>query len=151
MILSIYFLSLIFFILGWIYYYKPQRIQGINNFFRNKIFNDRYILFKRKKAAVVFFIIACILFTSGLIKAHHDEKNNKNLQFDIVNKEIILDIISVYVKRLSDSPKDLTILTKLAYSYEAFGEKNRELLTWEKILSLDPANETAQKKLKFKR
>ncbi|MDR2425681.1 MAG: DUF4919 domain-containing protein [Endomicrobium sp.] len=108
-------------------------------------------MFKRKKAAVVFFIIACILFTSGLIKAHHDEKNNKNLQFDIVNKEIILDIISVYVKRLSDSPKDLTILTKLAYSYEAFGEKNRELLTWEKILSLDPANETAQKKLKFKR
>lgn len=146
MVLSIYFLSLLFCILGWIYYYKPGTTQRINNFFRNTIFNDRNILLKRKKIAIVFFVAAGLLFTSGFIRALEEQKEN-DISIGIINNEIIFDLISVYAKQLSENPQDIKILTKLAYAYEAIGEKKRELLTWQKILALEPENETAKKGL----
>ncbi|MDR1195942.1 MAG: hypothetical protein LBL00_05650, partial [Endomicrobium sp.] len=81
------------------------------------------------------------------------EKNKKVMPFETIetiNKEIIFDVISVYAKRLSETPEDLTALTKLAYSYAALGEKSRESLTWKRILALDSENETARKKLNYK-
>jgi tetratricopeptide (TPR) repeat protein len=149
MVLSIYFLSLIFFMLGWIYYSKPGVIQNINNFFKNRIFNDRNILLKRKKIAIVFFIAACLLLTSGFIRAL-EEQNKKVLPVATVNHEIIFDLISIYIKHLSENPKDIAVLTKLAYAYEALGEKNRELLIWKRVLDLAPENEAAKKRLGIK-
>jgi tetratricopeptide (TPR) repeat protein len=150
MVLSIYFISLIFFALGWIFYYKPGTTQKINGFFRNRIFNDRHILLKRKKIAIVFFIAACIFITSGFVRALEEQKR-KQLPFKTINHELAFDLISIYTKQLSENPDNLPVLTKLAYAYEAIGEKNRALVIWKKILDMDTENETAKKMLNAKR
>lgn len=148
MVLSIYFLSLISFIMGWIYYYRPQYVQKINAYFKNIIFNDRNILLKRKKIAVVFLLLSAFFFTSGFLISQ-DEKNKKSLPVETINKEIVFDIISVYMKHLDEEPGDLTALKKLAYAYDAIGEKKREFTIWKRILTLYPEDETAKKKLQL--
>ncbi|MCL1971614.1 MAG: hypothetical protein FWG57_01320 [Endomicrobia bacterium] len=150
MVLSIYFLSLLFFILGWIYYYKPSRVQKINNFFREKIFNDRYLLLKRKKIAVVFFMAACLLFTSGFIKSQ-DEKKKISIQIESEDKEVLFDAIASYNKRLAEQPEDVIILTKLAVAYKTLGENNRASLTRKRILALNQKNRTVKEGVNVKR
>ncbi|MCL2145279.1 MAG: hypothetical protein FWH43_07320 [Endomicrobia bacterium] len=149
MVLLIYLLSLVFLIFGWIYYYKPARIQKINIFFKEKIFNDRYVLLERKKISVVFFLAACLLFTSGFIKSQ-EEKKKKIIHAEHIDKEIIFDVISIYNKRLSEQPENIMTLIKLANAYEIIGEKNREFLTWKKVLAIDPENEAAKERIDAK-
>ena len=145
MLLSIYFLSLIFLVLGWTYYYKSARVHKLNDFFRKKIFNDRYMLLKRKKIAVVFFLAACLLFTTGFIRSQ-DEKKKKSIQIEFTDQGILFDVISLYYKRLAEQPEDILTLTKLAHVYKTLGEKNRERMTWEKILVFDPENKAAKER-----
>lgn len=134
--------------MGWIYYYRPQYVQKINAYFKNIIFNDRNILLKRKKIAVVFLLLSAFFFTSGFLISQ-DEKNKKSLPVETINKEIVFDIISVYMKHLDEEPGDLTALKKLAYAYDAIGEKKREFTIWKRILTLYPEDETAKKKLQL--
>lgn len=134
--------------MGWIYYYRPQYVQKINAYFKNIIFNDRNILLKRKKIAVVFLLLSAFFFTSGFLISQ-DEKNKKSLPVETINKEIVFDIISVYMKHLDEEPGDLTALKKLAYAYDAIGEKKREFTIWKRILILYPEDETAKKKLQL--
>ena len=150
MVLSIYFLSLLFLILGWIYYYNPARIQKINGFFREKIFNDRYLLLKRKKIAVVFFMAACMLFTSGFIKSQ-DEKKENSILVEPADKEILFDAIAFYNKRLAEHPEDVIILAKLAIAYKTLGESNRAFMTRRKILTLNSKNRTIKEGLNAER
>lgn len=151
MVLSIYFLSLISFIMGWIYYYKPQSVQKINGYFKNIIFNDRNVLLKRKKIAVVFLLLSAFFFTSGFLISQN-EKNRKPLPVPVetIDKEIIFDIISIYMKRLDENPEDLATLKKLACAYDTIGEKKREFIIWKRILTLYPEDETAKKRLQLK-
>lgn len=149
MILSIYFLSLLFFVLGWIYYSRPQTIARINVFFRQKVFNDRYILLKRKKIGILFFTIACLLCVSAFVFSA-DAKKKRKIPSNSINKEIIFDVISYYRKGLSETPDNTELLTKTGYAFEALGEKNRASAIWKRILALDPGNETAKKRLNAK-
>ena len=143
MILSIYFLSLILFILGWIYYFKPGLVQRINSFFKTNVFNDVYILIKRKKIAVVFFLAACLLSTSAFIHVR-EQKKKLNLAAASINKEIIYDALYAYRKELAKNPDDILILTKCADSYELLGEKNKAAAIRRQIMSLGNKNVTAQ-------
>ena len=146
MILSFYFLSLICLIFGWIYYYKPSFAQAVNAYFRNKIFNDRYILLKRKRLAVIFFVFAVLFFTSALVITL-EQKNRQNTINRTETTDIFFDIISVYTANLADNPDDLNTLSKLADAYAAIGEQKREITVLKKILDLDPKNEKAKKRL----
>ena len=146
MILSFYFLSLFCLILGWIYYYRPSFAQKINAYFRDKIFNDRYILLKRKRIAVIFFVFAVLFFTSAFVITL-EQKNRQNILNRSENTDIFFDIIGVYTATLADKPEDLNILAKLADAYAAIGERKRETAILKKLLDLDPNNEKAKKRL----
>jgi len=136
MILSIYFLSLLLFILGWIYYFKPGLVQRINAFFKTNVFNDVYILTKRKKIAIVFFLAACLLSTSAFIHVR-EQKKKSDLAAESINKEIIYDAFSLYKKELAQNPDDIQLLTKCADSYEILGDKNKAASIRKQIQELD--------------
>lgn len=147
--ISIYFLSVLFFILGWVCYFKPNAAQKFNSFLKYTIFNDTNILLRRKKVAVVFFIAACLLLTFG-VTVSQNEKRKISIPEETIDKEIIFDIISVYTKRLAENSDDVRTLIKLAHAYESIKEKNREFIIWKRVLALEPENEEAKKKLNIK-
>lgn len=149
MLLSIYFLSIIFFIIGWIYYSKPERIQRINTFLRNKVFNDRYTLIKRKKIAVLFFVIACLLASIAFIRSIEENKKTV-LPMDEINKTIYYDALYLYKKTLEKDPENVLFLTKSACIYEALNDKKKADSIWKKILILEPNNDFARMRLNDK-
>lgn len=140
MILSMYFLSLILLIIGWFYYAKPQSVQKFNDFCKNRIFNDKVILLKRKKIAVIFFFAAFVLGITAYVQSKEQS----------LAKEVIQDALASYKHILTEESENIAVLIKSAYAYEALGEKNMAADVWKKILTLDPENETAKQRLNVK-
>ncbi|MCL2485506.1 MAG: hypothetical protein FWF00_03825 [Endomicrobia bacterium] len=135
-----YFLSLILLIIGWFYYAKPQSVQKFNDFCKNRIFNDKVILLKRKKIAVIFFFAAFVLGITAYVQSKEQS----------LAKEVIQDALASYKHILTEESENIAVLIKSAYAYEALGEKNMAADVWKKILTLDPENETAKQRLNVK-
>ena len=56
----------VFFLLGWVYLYKPNLIVALNRVARDVFFNDRSILLQRKKASILFFCLALLALYMGV-------------------------------------------------------------------------------------
>ncbi len=48
--------------LGYIYLYKPKLVMKINSYAKEFLFNDAYVLLRRKRIGVVFILLAVIAF-----------------------------------------------------------------------------------------
>ena len=48
--------------LGYIYLYKPKLVMKINFYAKEFLFNDAYVLLRRKKIGVIFILLALIAF-----------------------------------------------------------------------------------------
>ncbi|MDR1941055.1 MAG: hypothetical protein LBQ47_01860 [Endomicrobium sp.] len=145
MLLAIYFLSALFFILGYLYYSSPQKAQRINSFFNEKVFNDRYIILKRKKISVCFlllgFLCSVIAFTDASLKERRAARN------EAVTHAIYCDALYIYGKLLKENPDNADLLVKYGYVLESLGSSKKARAVWEKLLSLDPQNKEAQERL----
>jgi len=64
--LIVLFLGLFLIFLSFSYYYKVDWVIKINSFFREFLFNDRFILSSRRKRALILFIIGFILLIISL-------------------------------------------------------------------------------------
>ncbi len=147
MILSMYFLSILLFILGWIYYSRPEQIQKINNFFKANVFNDRYILIKRKKIGVLFFLLAFFFSTSAFVYSIEEKALAKNTASNnLIVREILNDTAVMYTQTLKDDPDNIHLIMKLALTFDALGDYKKASLAWAKILLVDPHNDIARKR-----
>ena len=149
MILSICFLSLFFFVLGWFYYSRPEKIQKLNAFLRDRVFNDRYILVKRKKVAIVCFLLSFLLLTVVYLMSH--EAKNRYVAASSVHKDIAFDAAAYYKKAFSEHPDDTNLIIKYAYVYEILGEKHKSDALWNKAIVLNPETKTLRMRLNAKR
>ncbi len=48
--------------IGWIYIYRPKLVMKINYYAKEFLFNDAYVLLRRKKIGVFFILLAIIAF-----------------------------------------------------------------------------------------
>ncbi len=67
------FCGILFFFLGLGYLYQPKFILRINTFFRNYVFNDRFIL-ERKKWGIFFLLLSMIAFYMGITALLRNDK-----------------------------------------------------------------------------
>jgi hypothetical protein len=65
--------GIIFFLLGLGYLYQPNFILRINVFFRNYLFNDRFLL-ERRKWGIFFLLLSVIAFYMGITALLRNEK-----------------------------------------------------------------------------
>jgi len=65
--------GIIFFLLGLGYLYQPNLILRINAFFRNYLFNDRFLL-ERRKWGIFFLLLSFIAFYMGITALLRSEK-----------------------------------------------------------------------------
>jgi len=56
----------VFFLLGWVFLYKPNLIMALNRIARDVLFNDRSILLQRKKLSILFFCLALLALYMGM-------------------------------------------------------------------------------------
>jgi tetratricopeptide (TPR) repeat protein len=145
MILAIYLLSVFFFIVGWLYYSSPEKARKINSFFNDKIFNEKYIILKRKKISSFFlflgFICSMIAFADAIYEERHDKRS------DEITQAIYFDALGAYEKILEKNPDDQVVLVKCGHILESFGKASEARNVWKKLLSLNPENKTVKEKL----
>lgn len=65
--------GIIFLLLGLGYLYQPNLILRINAFFRNYLFNDRFLL-ERRKWGIFFLLLSFIAFYMGLTALLRNQK-----------------------------------------------------------------------------
>lgn len=139
--------GILFFVLGWIYLYKSNIVLNLNRFVRETIFSDRLVLLKRNKLAILFFCLSFIAlymalatFTAQVI----DKRKNvwmidstKYLMYmamqDYCNEKY-QNAIEKYLRILKSEPNNYEVLKRLAYTYDAAGEKKTAKVFWKRIL-----------------
>ena len=54
--------GIVFLFIGFIYLYKPKLVVRINFYAKEFLFNDAYVLLRRKKIGVFFILLSVIAF-----------------------------------------------------------------------------------------
>jgi tetratricopeptide (TPR) repeat protein len=156
-------LGVFFFFLGWIYLYKSNIVLMLNKIAREVLFNDRLVLLGRKKVAILFFCLSFVALYMGITSlgrwVDKREKNNwvfesnKYLMYMAMQdycREQYGNAIEKYEKVLKLEPDNLEVLKRLAYTYDAQGDKKKARAIWKRILRLSPGmtDKEIQEKLK---
>jgi len=149
------------FIIGWVYLYKPNLVLHLNRIAREFLFNDRLILVKRKRLAVLFFcfsFIALFMGVNSLTTLQENEEANSWV-LEIGNYKMYLamqdfcagkyqDALDRYQQVLHSDPQNIKVLKRIAFTYTALGDKRKASLYWRKVLELDPADTDSTSELK---
>lgn len=157
------FAGILFFILGWIYFYKSNLVLTINRIAREAFFNDRIILLERKKLAILFFclsFLALFMGTSSLSKWFEADKNNKlfiepqkyllYMAMQDYYKSNYENALEKYKQVLKYDPNNINAMKRMAYTYSACGEKKQAKALWIKLSRLLPDNKEILKQLEKK-
>jgi len=143
-----------------IYLYNSNLVLGLNRAAREVIFNDRIILLKRKKLAVRFFCFSFIAIYTAFssLNAFVDSKNEK--KFRRISVENILYIaaqdyfngrydpaLAMCRRVLGSEPGNIDALKRIAYIYEAQGNKKKAREAWKHLLKLAPSDKESKQNL----
>jgi hypothetical protein len=150
------FITGIFFLfLGWIFFFKPNLVASVNEFAREKIFNDRIILLERKKLAALFFLIAVVaVYMTFLSVIEHITVYSGGRWKQQANQYLMYMAMKDYFGRRYDSalekygkilltePNNIEALTRMATIYQATGDKKRASVIFSRLLMINKANST---------
>jgi len=156
--------GILFLVIGWVYFYKPNLVMTINKLARESFFNDRIILLERKKLAILFFCLSFVALYMGFSSLANllgsRGKNSWMMQASSYMMYMAMqdycrekydNAIQKYNLVLKSDPDNLTALKRLSYTYEACGDTAKARVIWQKILTLDPKNVEIMEKLKLKK
>lgn len=152
--------GLLFFILGWIYLYKSSLVLAINKAVREVLFNDRRVLLERKKLAISFFCLSFIALYMGFSSladwVSATRKNSWVIEPDSYLMYMAMqdycteryqNAIEKYLKVLQNQPDNLEAVKRLAYTYDAAGEKKKARALWKRLLKAYPENKKVFEKI----
>ena len=153
--------GLLFFLLGWIYLYKSNVVLNLNRIARDLLFNDRTVLLERKKLAIFFFCMSFVALYMGISslmlwltsreKYHWAMETDKYLLYMAMQDyctERYANAIDKYEKVLKSEPNNLEAWKRLAYTYEAQGDKKKARMIWKKLLVITPDSHSVLPQLK---
>ncbi|OGS22964.1 MAG: hypothetical protein A2252_07765 [Elusimicrobia bacterium RIFOXYA2_FULL_39_19] len=148
--------SVCFFLLGFVYFYRPDLILKINALMRKVFFDDKKVLVNRKKAGILLILFSLILFYTFFSFRCAPHEN--------VNSEIYKFWVSYYggnyaqARKISENiikydPENRTATQQLAMVCFTLGDYKNANIYAQRILNENPNNkrmriilETASKK-----
>ena len=149
--------GILFFFLGWMYLYRSNLVLILNRIAREVLFNDRRILLDRKKLSIIFFclsFVALFMAFSSLTKWVSDQgkdrwanESTEYLMYMAMQDyctERYTNAIEKYNKILITDPNNAAILKRLAYTYDANGEKKKARQIWKKLLRMNPNDQESK-------
>lgn len=140
------FFGVFFFLLGWVYLYKSNLVVELNRIARDILFNDRRVLLERKKLAILFFCLSFMALYMGLssLTAKKQENwligTNHYLMYMAMQDYCTAryqNAIEKYERILHNDPNNVSALKRLAYTYDACGEKRKAKALWVKLGTLN--------------
>ena len=150
-----------FFVLGWIYLYKPNLVLQVNRIAREKIFSDRLILLERKKLAILFFCLSFVGLYMGmtsLIALQNNRQSNIWIMKPVTYQSYLAmqdfcagryeSALQKYRNILKEEPDNMEALKRMAYTYAAMGDRKNAVALWKQLLQVRPDNKEAQNELK---
>jgi tetratricopeptide (TPR) repeat protein len=156
-------LGILFIVLGWIYFYRPNLVLAFHQFVRESLLNDRIILLERKKLAILFFCFSFIALYMGVtslpnqasVKDGHNwiSETSSYVMYEAMQdycREKYDNAINKYNEVLKNDPNNVTALRRLSYTYEACGDTAKARVVWQKLLKIQPNNRELIKKLGIK-
>ena len=156
-------LGILFIMLGWVYFYRPNLVLAFHQLVREKFLNDRIILLERKKVAILFFCLSFIALYMGVtslpnqasIKQGHNwiSETSSYMMYEAMQdycREKYDNAINKYIEILKNAPDNVTALRRLSYTYEACGDTAKARVIWQKLLKIQPNNRELLKKLGMK-
>lgn len=150
-----------FLITGWVFLYKPNLLQYLNQQAREHVFNDRILLLHRKKLAVVFFCLSVLALYMGLtsyIKSGFMQ--GKDTWVVDQNKFTMYLAMQDYccgrydesvaksLNVLGSDPQNIDALENLALSYKALGNTEKAKSAMFRLFKLRPDNKKIFEELK---
>ncbi len=150
--------GILFFFLGWMYLYKSNLVISMNRIAREALFNDRRVLLDRKKLSILFFclsFVALFMAFSSLTEwvniRSKDQWTNESTKFLMYMAmqdhctERYDSAIEKYDRILKAYPENTEVMKRLAYTYDAKGDKKKARQLWKKLLRKNPNDHEIQR------
>ena len=129
-------------VLGLVYFFNSTVLLRINAFIRSTLFDDRIILLKRKKLAILFFCLSFIFLNIGFaaFSSHiaQSEDSWKQASVHFLMYQALQNYadqkydkaMQKYQTILTIDPKDVESMKRISYIYEMQGksQESRKLL-----------------------
>ncbi|HBU70141.1 MAG TPA: hypothetical protein DEE98_07150 [Elusimicrobia bacterium] len=149
------FLGILFFVLGWVYLYNPSLVLKINQFAREAVFNDRFLLLERKKLSILFFCASFLALYMGYSSISPSEDS---FEAHTVSHRIYLAMLDLrshnyqsaaqkYRAILEAAPNNIYALKGLARTYFAMGNAKRARDIYVRLSRLYPHDTQVKKEL----
>lgn len=153
--------GIVFFMLGWVYLYKSNLVLLLNRIARDVLFNDRRILLERKKLAILFFCLSFVALYMGFtsLAGWVGERDGNSWVIEPASylmymamqdycTERYAGAIEKYQRILQAEPDNLEAMKRMAYTYDASGEKKKARALWKLILRRNPGDKEIIDKLR---
>ncbi|MFN3966866.1 MAG: tetratricopeptide repeat protein, partial [Endomicrobiia bacterium] len=136
--------------------YYPSFIVKMNGWFRNKIFNDAFVLMERKKIGLICVVVSLIVFYFGVFVPKISVSfKRQNVQDDLYHvwcyyyqgnydkaEKICREILLI-------DPENLTAKEQLGLVYFAKGDYKKSMYYCKKVLEENANNRRIQKIVEF--
>lgn len=156
------FIGVFFFVLGWVYFYKPNLILQLNKTAREILFNDRQVLFERKKLAILFFCLSFVALYMGMTSLARIEKNIENntdgslkpngytmyMAMQDYCSGRYQEALEKYQKILKSEPYNTRALKRIAHTYYALGQSEKARDIWQRLYMRFPNDKEIQDNIK---
>ncbi|OGR83770.1 MAG: hypothetical protein A2902_02910 [Elusimicrobia bacterium RIFCSPLOWO2_01_FULL_64_13] len=152
--LAVFFASLVFFIIGLAFIYKPTWLVRINKVFRERIFNDNLILLQRRKKGVLFLLLFFIflfwsyhrLATLDFLADSHIVSTDRLLYHSLqhLRSGRYPQVQSLCHRVLARDPRNAGALYQLGAVHFLMKDIETARKYWKKASEIDPDSENAR-------
>lgn len=142
-------LGVIFFVMGIGYLYNARFILNVNALFRDLLFNDRFVLLRKRRAGVLLLLLSLVVFYMGFTALTRSlgrkpfpptalELQRENIRKSFQEGKYVLTL-RYCEEFLGRNPSDTFALERMTFAALAVGEKERARKTLERLLILEPS------------
>lgn len=149
--------SIILLVAGWILIFKPAAGIAFNRLMRDGVFNDRLIVTRGRKIAVLFFFCAMVALYSAFNDItrviEKDQPATDHLMYMALrdyDRQRYAAAIARYAAVLRIEPANREARKRLAYTYTAAGDTPRAHAMWKELLRMNPEDAEVRKNFEKK-
>lgn len=145
--------SIALLVAGWILIFNPAAGVAFNRFMRDTVFNDRLIVTRGRKIAVLFFCCAMVALYSafnditrliGSDQAHATD-HLMYMALRDYDRQNYPAAIARYEAVLRIEPTNREARKRLAYAFTAAGDTQRAHTVWKELLRMNPQDTEVRK------
>lgn len=132
--------------LGWLLMFRREFLLRVNGWLRANVFNDRFVIFSRRRVAVLLLMLGCVATFSGidgLVDEQPVKPNIANFILEKAHEDFQSRRYRQAVRRCSElvrsNPKNVDAWKLLAAAHWSMGERKQATQAVDAVRRLDPS------------